>query len=330
MASPFQVSYCSKQMSEKGTQKISDLDGVLEVSRSMRHVRPAHYLFKIEAFSLLSEFDVEKWESDDFESGGYKWGLCLYPNGDEKRNGNGHISLYLVIRDTNSLPPGWEVYVQFKLFALNHIQDKYLTVQEGKTRCFRAMKTEWGFPQFLSLDSFENTQSGYLLDNSCEFGAEVFVIKYDGKGECLSIVKEPSDNTFTWKINKFSTITDTNLHSEEFKVGDHKWKLSLYPRGQQNSSGDNISLFLVAVDHTKLHPHRKLYAKYKLRVRNQVGHAHLEKEACCGFSASVGDWGFWDFKKLSHLNDPSEGYVVKDTLVVEVEIMAMSVLKKFP
>ncbi|XP_052173615.1 uncharacterized protein LOC127788937 [Diospyros lotus] len=315
-----------------GTQKISDVDGVLGVSRSMRHVRPAHYLLKIESFSLLSEFKVEKWESDDFESGGYKWGLCLYPNGDKKRNGHGHVSLYLVIRDTNGLPPGWEVHVQFKLFVSNHIQDNYLTVQDvdGKTRCFRAMKTEWGFPQFLSLDCFENAQRGYLLGDCCEFGAEVFVIKYDGKGECLSIVKEPSDNTFTWKIDKFSTITDTCLFSEEFKVGEHKWKLSLYPRGRQNSNGENISLFLVAVDHTTLHPHRKLYAKYKLRVRNQVGHAHHEKEGCDGFSKSVGCWGYWNLKELSHLKDPSQGYIVNDTLVVEVEIMAMSVLKKFP
>ncbi|XP_052206463.1 MATH domain and coiled-coil domain-containing protein At3g58270-like isoform X3 [Diospyros lotus] len=298
----------------------------------MRHVRPAHYIFKIKSFSLLSEFDVEKWESNDFDSGGYKWGLSLYPNGDEERNGNGHISLYLVIRDTNSLPPGWEVYVQFKLFAFNHIQDKYLTVQdvEGKTRCFRAMKTKWGFPQFLSLDSFQNTQSGYLLDDSCEFGAEVFVIKYDGKGECLSIVKEPSDNTFTWKIDKFSTITDINLRSEEFIVGGHKWQLLLYPRGPPKSNGENICLLLVAVDHAKLLPHRKLYVKFKLWVRAQVGHAHHEEEACFGFSTSSREWGFSDFMELSHLKDPSEGFLVKDTLVVEAEIMAMSVLRKFP
>ncbi|WJZ84068.1 hypothetical protein VitviT2T_003693 [Vitis vinifera] len=79
--------------------------------------------------SVLLDTSIEKYESGSFEVGGYKWRLCLYPNGNKKSDGDGHISLYLVISDTQNLPLGWEVTVSFKLFVFNHIHEEYLTVQ---------------------------------------------------------------------------------------------------------------------------------------------------------------------------------------------------------
>ena len=61
------------------------------------------------------------------------------------------------------------------------------------------------------------------MDDSCIFGAEVFVIKYSGKGECLSMIKDPVDGTFTWVIENFSTLKEEVLHSEIFNVKEYKW-----------------------------------------------------------------------------------------------------------
>ena len=55
--------------------------------------------------------------------------LCLYPNGINKSEGKGHVSLYLEISDSENLPLGWEVTVNFKFFVFNHIHENYLTVQ---------------------------------------------------------------------------------------------------------------------------------------------------------------------------------------------------------
>lgn len=55
--------------------------------------------------------------------------LCLYPNGDEEKNGKGYISMSLVIVETNTLPVGWEALVKFKFFVYNYIQDKFLKIQ---------------------------------------------------------------------------------------------------------------------------------------------------------------------------------------------------------
>ncbi|KAL9691923.1 hypothetical protein QQ045_012351 [Rhodiola kirilowii] len=53
---------------------------------STRSTRPAHFLFKIESFTRLSDIIVEAdYESPEFECGGYKWKLSLYPKGNETR-----------------------------------------------------------------------------------------------------------------------------------------------------------------------------------------------------------------------------------------------------
>ena len=55
--------------------------------------------------------------------------LSIYPKGNEKMNGSGHISIYVAIVDTEKYTLGWEIYVSFKLFLFDQIQDKFLTIQ---------------------------------------------------------------------------------------------------------------------------------------------------------------------------------------------------------
>ena len=131
------------------------LEYFAEVSRTLRSIQPAHYLFRVDSVSVLLKTCIKKYNSGDFEAGGYKWWvsfessfplfLLLFllkikillhlqeivslPNGNEKSVGEGHISLYLEISEIEKLPVGWEVTVIFKLFVYNHIHEKYLTVQ---------------------------------------------------------------------------------------------------------------------------------------------------------------------------------------------------------
>lgn len=54
--------------------------------------------------------------------------LILYVTGNKDDGGNNHVSLYVRIEDTESLPTGWEVNVDLKLFVFNARRGKYLTV----------------------------------------------------------------------------------------------------------------------------------------------------------------------------------------------------------
>ncbi|KAI8024625.1 Ubiquitin carboxyl-terminal hydrolase 13 [Camellia lanceoleosa] len=302
------------------------------ILRSLRDVPPAHYTFKIEYFSSFLNSKIENLESGVFEAGGYKWKLSLYPNGNKKRNANGHISLYLAIAETKTLPVGWEVNVNFKLFVYDHIRDKYLTVQdaEGGIRRFHRMKTEWGFDELVLLNTLNDASNGYLFEDCCVFGAEIFVIKHSGKGECISMIKDPLKGTYTWKIDKFSEIVYENVLSEEFVVGGHKWKLCLYPKGNGTSEGKDLSVFLQLADSKNLPSERKLYAEYKLRVKNQINMKHFERGvATYWFSASVQTVGYPNFMSLNDLNNAGKGFKVNDAVIIEAQIMLLSGFKDF-
>ncbi|KAM7474991.1 hypothetical protein LguiB_022234 [Lonicera macranthoides] len=299
-----------------------------KVSRSIRDVQPGHYLLKIKSFSVLAESEMEKYESDEFETGGYKWKLYLYPNGKKDANGNNYISLYLAICDASSLPQGWEVNVHFKLFVYDHIKDKYLTIQgtDGSIRRFHVMKTEWGFDELLPLNLFKNPSNGYLFEDSCVFGAEVLVIKYSGLGQCLDIKKVTTNfNSYTWKIEKISSIKEELLKSVKFKIGELEWMLIVYPKGNGIYKGESLSLFLTVANYSTLPPNSRVYAEYKLGILSEVNRSGSKKLDCTKWFVNSTGYGYPSFILLSDLNDKSKGYIVNDTLVVEVEINIIGV-----
>lgn len=57
------------------------------------------------------------------------------------------------------------------------------------------------------------------------FVAEVFVVPLcTQQDRCLSMIKPPPTmNTYSWTIEKFSSVKEEKLVSEVFKVGKVKW-----------------------------------------------------------------------------------------------------------
>jgi hypothetical protein len=68
---------------------------------------------------------------------------------------------------------------------------------DGSVKRFHEMKTEWGFDQLLSLETFNDASKGYLVKDCCVFGAEIFVIKPTRKWELHSMVKKPANGSLT-------------------------------------------------------------------------------------------------------------------------------------
>lgn len=86
------------------------------------------------------------------------------------------------------------------------------------------MKTEWGFPQLVSLESFHDTSNGYLVGDCCIFGAEVFLMERNCKWECLSMIRVPEDNnTIIFKMENFSKLDKKYYESGVHTIGDSKW-----------------------------------------------------------------------------------------------------------
>ncbi|KAJ0773653.1 putative ubiquitinyl hydrolase 1 [Helianthus annuus] len=229
---------------------------------SRRKHEPAHYMLKIESFSLLIEAKTPKTESDVFEANGHKWltlffitfsslkcsfynsltsfqffiirRLDLYPNGNDEENEGSHISLYAVICDTESCPKGWEVCVDVCCFVYDNIHHNYVTIQVP-------------VPEFTQLD------------------------------RCLSMIKPlATKNTYTWTINKFSAVTESVLYSEIFKVGNVKWHLELYPEGNNIGEGTHLSIYLAVHDAASFADGWKVYAKFKICVKSEDAENDME------------------------------------------------------
>nr|XP_043630122.1 ubiquitin C-terminal hydrolase 13-like [Erigeron canadensis] len=218
-------------------------------SSSKRKTEPAHYLLKIESFSLLAEARSMKIESDVFEASGHKWRLELYPNGNGEESGGNNISLYLVICDPESFPNGWEVCVDVSFFVYDHESHRYAIFQDingdGNRTRFNESKKMWGFDKLISLESFKEVENGYLFNDACVFGVEVFAVsEYAQNDRCLSFVKPPAaNNTYTWRIDNFSDVTEEIICSDVFKIGNVKWKLSLYPKGNNAYRAHALTFF---------------------------------------------------------------------------------------
>ncbi|KAJ9552122.1 hypothetical protein OSB04_016167 [Centaurea solstitialis] len=301
------------------------------MSISKRKNEPSHYMLKIESFSLLSEATTTKIESDVFEASSHKWRLDLYPNGNREEKSGNHISLYLIICDTETLPKGWEVYVDVHFFIYDHIRHDYATFQDimnGNRRRFHEKKMKWGFHKLISLNSFKKSENGYLENDSCVFGAEVFAVtEYAQKDRCLSMIKPPSAvNTHTWKIDNYSNVTETVLHSQVFKVG----KLLVYPEGDGIGVGERLSFYL-GIHKAALPDGWRVYAKCKLRVKDQSDNNDKEKGLAHWFCDSVPSWGYTSFMLLSELNDPEKGYLLNGSLIVEAEFSLVGMrLRVYP
>ncbi|KAL3523697.1 hypothetical protein ACH5RR_016531 [Cinchona calisaya] len=127
----------------------------------------ARFTWTIENFSRLN---VKKMYSEIFYVGGYKWRVLIFPKG----NNVDHLSMYLDVADSSSLPYGWSRYAQFSLAVMNQIHNKF-TVRKDTQHQFNARESDWGFTSFMPLSELYDPGRGYLVNDTCIVEADVAV-----------------------------------------------------------------------------------------------------------------------------------------------------------
>lgn len=88
------------------------------------------------------------------------------------------------------------------------------------------MKRKYGVAKFIDLQTFLDPLNGYLIDDECVFGAEVYVVKNTFKGERLSMMKDPPIYNYTWRVKSFSTLANKSYESESF--GCYNWYVCMH------------------------------------------------------------------------------------------------------
>ncbi|PNX99472.1 ubiquitin carboxyl-terminal hydrolase family protein, partial [Trifolium pratense] len=133
-------------------------------------------------------------------------------------------------------------------------------------------------------------------------------------------VKEPSPFRFTWRIDRFSQkkLKKKKVYSDVFEVGGSKWRLLIFPYG---NNVDFLSVYLAVANSYSLPCDWSRHANFSMKVVNQY-YYYLSKRKVMKhrFNERESDWGFRYFIPFDELYNPSRGYLVNDTLVVEVEV----------
>ncbi|XP_055831418.1 ubiquitin C-terminal hydrolase 12-like isoform X2 [Solanum dulcamara] len=131
-------------------------------------------------------------------------------------------------------------------------------------------------------------------------------------------VDDPPSARFAWTIENFSRLNVKKLYSEVFNVGGYKWRILIFPKG---NNADQLSLYLDVADSPSLPYGWSRYAHFSLAVLNQVHNKFtVRKDTQHQFNARESDWGFTSFMPLSELYDPSRGYIMDDTVIVEADV----------
>ncbi|KAG2537478.1 uncharacterized protein LOC120687515 [Panicum virgatum] len=135
----------------------------------------------VQKVSIFNEAKTYTWDIDDFfalknpgyspefEVGGYKWNIIMYPSCD----GN-HLSLYLKLKKTNDQPKDTANLVELTLYIKDQETDKH---RKGTGRCqFAKNSRTWGWSKFISLEDFKDSANGYLVKTKCCVVAEVAIV----------------------------------------------------------------------------------------------------------------------------------------------------------
>ncbi|XP_020577037.1 ubiquitin carboxyl-terminal hydrolase 13-like isoform X2 [Phalaenopsis equestris] len=150
-------------------------------NQSVEDPPTSRFTWTIESFSRLN---TKKLYSDIFVVGGYKWRILIFPKG----NNVDHLSMYLDVADSATLPYGWSRNAQFSLAVCNQIHSKF-TIRKDTQHQFNARESDWGFTSFMPLGDLYDPIKGYLVNDTCVIEAEVAVRRvvdywnYDSKKE---------------------------------------------------------------------------------------------------------------------------------------------------
>ncbi|KAL1219947.1 TNF receptor-associated factor-like protein [Cardamine amara subsp. amara] len=297
--------------------------------QSWRERPPSSYSIKVQNLSQLVSSTLYcdgKYQSRRFSSGDYKWSLIIYPKGNDKDNGSGFISMYVEIDNTSlmSTPPT-EVYADLRFFIFNRKENKYFTIQDVESKPFNALRTMWGIPRVLSLDTFNDRKNGYHFDGDhCEFGVDIIVAPPPTKWEIISFDENITFPKFSWTVKNFSKIKENPHASNSFSIGGRRWVIKIYPKGYSIADGKWLSIYLFA-DGEILKEDEKVNVRAQLKVEDPHGSNHLSDEVNWWLKEQGSAYGWDHYVSIDKLR---KSYLDKDdTLKVEIEFKVVSATK---
>ncbi|XP_039117979.1 uncharacterized protein LOC120253823 [Dioscorea cayenensis subsp. rotundata] len=293
------------------------------------------FTWRIENFTKLKDLLKKRKitglcvKSRRFQIGNRDCRLIVYPRGQSQPPC--HLSLFLEVTDSRNTTSDWSCFVSHRLSVVNQkMEDKSVT-KESQNRYSKAAK-DWGWREFVTLTSLFDQDSGFLVQDTVIFSAEVLILKetsimqeltdqeteYSNAGSVSSIDAICKRGSFTWKVENFLSFKEImetrKIFSKFFQAGGCELRIGVY------ESFDTICIYLESDQSAGSDPEKNFWVRYRMAVVNQKNPAKtVWKES----SICTKTWNnsVLQFMKVSDMLEADAGFLVRDTVVFICEII---------
>ncbi|KAL0897627.1 hypothetical protein Bca101_081588 [Brassica carinata] len=219
------------------------------------------------------------------------------------------------------------VYPRGILSVVNQRLEEKLVTKESQNRYSKAAR-DWGWREFVTLTSLFDQDSGFLVQDTVVFSADVLILKEtsvtkdyveaDSANSASQTDNSVKRSSFTWKVENFlafKEIMETRkIFSKFFQDGGCELWIGVY------ESFDTICIYLESDQSAGTDVGNNFWVKYRMGILNQKNPAKsVWKES----SICTKTWNnsVLQFMKVSDMLEADAGFLVRDTVVFVCEIL---------
>ncbi|KAG6485229.1 uncharacterized protein LOC122012707 isoform X1 [Zingiber officinale] len=292
------------------------------------------FTWRIENFTRLKDLLKKRKitglciKSRKFQIGNRDCRLIVYPRGQSQPPC--HLSVFLEVTDSRNTISDWSCFVSHRLSVVNQKMEEKSVTKESQNRYSKAAK-DWGWREFVTLTSLFDQDSGFLLQDTVVFSAEVLILKE------TSIIQEFGDSdtestnvlatsqvdaickkgSFTWRVENFLSFKEImetrKIFSKFFQAGGCELRIGVY------ESFDTICIYLESDQSSGSDPDKNFWVQYRMAIVNQKNPAKtVWKES----SICTKTWNnsVLQFMKVTDFLESDAGFLVRDTVIFICEI----------
>lgn len=240
-----------------------------------------------------------------------------------------HLSVFLEVTDSRNSSSDWSCFVSHRLSVVNQKTEDKSVTKESQNRYSKAAK-DWGWREFVTLTSLFDQDSGFLVQDTVIFSAEVLILKetsimqdfteHDSESNSSSSLLDSTGkrSSFTWKVENFLSFKEImetrKIFSKFFQAGGCELRIGVY------ESFDTICIYLESDQAVGSDPDKNFWVRYRMAVVNQKNPAKtVWKES----SICTKTWNnsVLQFMKVSDMLEADAGFLLRDTVVFVCEIL---------
>ncbi|XP_051137065.1 uncharacterized protein LOC127255534 isoform X2 [Andrographis paniculata] len=291
------------------------------------------FTWRIENFTRLKDLLKKRKitglciKSRRFQIGNRDCRLIVYPRGQSQPPC--HLSVFLEVTDSRANGNDWSCFVSHRLAVLNQRMEEKSVTKESQNRYSKAAK-DWGWREFVTLTSLFDQDSGFLVQDTVVFTAEVLILKetsiiqdFNDQASSSGDTSSQSEGdekkiSFTWKVENFLSFKEImetrKIFSKFFQASGCELRIGVY------ESFDTICIYLESDQSVGSDSEKNFWVRYRMAIVNQKTPSKtVWKES----SICTKTWNnsVLQFMKVSDMLEADSGFIMRDTVVFACEIL---------